>query len=119
LDEGFAQGAGGYARDLRNVLGRWPIPPEEISIPIELCYGARDTSTFHSPDLGRTLTARLPFGRLQVMPDEGSSLLWTRSADILTALASTPPGRLPRGHDRLVDRRTGSPARGTTSASCG
>jgi pimeloyl-ACP methyl ester carboxylesterase len=87
LEEGFAQGSAGYARDLAIVLGRWPVPVEEIAVPVDLWYGGQDTSTVHSPDLGRTLAARLPRGRLHLLPDEGGSLLWTRAPEILAALA--------------------------------
>jgi pimeloyl-ACP methyl ester carboxylesterase len=87
LEEGFAQGSAGYARDLAIVLGRWPVPAEEITMPVDLWYGRQDTSTVHSPDSGRTLAARLPRGRLHLLPDEGGSLLWTCAPDILVALA--------------------------------
>jgi pimeloyl-ACP methyl ester carboxylesterase len=87
LEEGFVQGPAGYARDLRLVLGPWPTPVEKIVTPVHLWYGARDTSTVHSPDSGRTLAGRLPCSRLHVLPDEGSSLLWTQGAHILTELA--------------------------------
>lgn len=91
LEEGFAQGPSGYARDLVSVLRPWPFPPQEITAPVTLWYGGRDTSTVHSPDLGSTLEARLPRGRRHVLRSEGSSLLWTRSTDILTELAVPAP----------------------------
>jgi pimeloyl-ACP methyl ester carboxylesterase len=90
LEEGFSQGADGYARDLRNVLGPWLCPVERIGVPVDLWYGAQDTSPVHSPDLGGTLVTRLQHGRRHVLPDEGSSLLWTRGADILAELAAHP-----------------------------
>ena len=86
LDEGFAQGPAGYARDLVNALGPWPQPPERIAVPVELWYGALDTSPVHSPDHGRTLARRFPNCHHRLLGSEGGSLLWTRSAEILTAL---------------------------------
>lgn len=83
LDEGFARGSEGYARDLLNTLGPWPVPAEQISAPVDLWYGQLDTSPVHSPDFGQTLAQRLPDARHHLLPDEGGSLLWTRSKEIL------------------------------------
>lgn len=88
LREGFSRGAEGYARDLVLALGPWPTRPEEVDVPTELWYGARDTSTVHSPDLGETLASRLPRASRTVDPEAGGSILWTRSRDILAGLAS-------------------------------
>ena len=87
LEEGFSQGAGGYARDLRLALGPWPTAPEQIPVPVDLWYGGQDTSPVHSPDHGRSLAARFPRSRRHLLPGEGSSLLWTRGTDILATLA--------------------------------
>jgi pimeloyl-ACP methyl ester carboxylesterase len=86
LDEGFAQGPAGYARDLVNALGPWLQPPERIAVPVELWYGALDTSPVHSPDHGRTLARRFPNCHHRLLGSEGGSLLWTRSGQILMAL---------------------------------
>ncbi len=80
---GFAQGAEGYARDVVLAMARWPMQPEDISVPVRLWYGALDASPVHSPDLGATLAARFPNAALRSLSDEGGSLLWTRSRDIL------------------------------------
>jgi len=40
----------------------------------------------HSPDFGVTLSQRLPRARLHASADEGGSLLWTRSREILRSL---------------------------------
>jgi pimeloyl-ACP methyl ester carboxylesterase len=88
LDEGFAQGPAGYARDLAIALGPWPYRPEDIAVPVHLWFGARDTSPVHSPDHGATLSARLPDATLTVVQDEGGAVLWTRAGDILAALAA-------------------------------
>jgi pimeloyl-ACP methyl ester carboxylesterase len=88
LADGFAQGAEGYARDLVTALGPWPVRPEGITAPVHLWYGAHDTSTVHSPDLGAALAARIPSARHTVLDDEGGALLWTRARDVLAALAA-------------------------------
>ncbi len=86
LDEGFRQGAQGYARDLVNALSPWPVSLEHITIPIDLWYGALDTSTVHSPDYGVALAERLPHATHLVDPNAGGSILWTRARDILAQL---------------------------------
>jgi pimeloyl-ACP methyl ester carboxylesterase len=88
LADGFAQGVEGYARDLVTALGPWPVRPEDLAVPVHLWYGAHDTSTVHSPDLGTALAARIPSARHTVLDDEGGALLWTRSRDVLAALAA-------------------------------
>ncbi|MBD2445946.1 alpha/beta hydrolase [Nostoc sp. FACHB-152] len=88
LIEGFSQGAHPYARDLVNALSSWSIKLEEITIPVDLWYGALDTSTVHSPDFGATLALRLPNATHIIDPKQGGSLLWTRARDILTKLQS-------------------------------
>jgi pimeloyl-ACP methyl ester carboxylesterase len=87
LDDGFRQGAAGYARDLRTALGPWPVRPEDVRTPVHLWYGAHDTSTVHSPDRGRALARRFPGARHTVLDGEGGALLWTRARNVLTALA--------------------------------
>jgi pimeloyl-ACP methyl ester carboxylesterase len=87
LDEGFSQGAGGYARDLLLSMSRWPFDPADIRVPVDLWYGERDTSTVHSPDLGASLARRIPASRRHVLPDAGGSLLWTHAGDILGTLS--------------------------------
>jgi pimeloyl-ACP methyl ester carboxylesterase len=88
LAEGFAQGAGGYARDLVLALGRWPFDLAEIRAPLALWYGEQDTSTVHSPDHGATLARRIPAARRHLRPDVGGALLWTHSDEILRGLLS-------------------------------
>ncbi|GAB3144529.1 hypothetical protein GCM10027290_23070 [Micromonospora sonneratiae] len=86
LTEGFSQGPAGYARDLVNAVGRWPTPVEQVDVPVDLWYGQLDTSPVHSPDFGATLAGRLPNAHRHLYPAEGSSILWTRAAEILTVL---------------------------------
>jgi pimeloyl-ACP methyl ester carboxylesterase len=88
LQDGFAQGAQGYARDLVLALRRWPTPPEAVPVPVHLWFGEQDTSPVHSLDLGATLVTRFARGRRTVVPGEGGALLWRRGPEILRALLS-------------------------------
>ena len=88
LQEGFSQGAGGYARDLVNAMSAWSVALEDITIPVDFWYGGLDTSPVHSPDFGVTLVSRLPQATHILDPNEGGSILWTRSHDILSRLKS-------------------------------
>jgi pimeloyl-ACP methyl ester carboxylesterase len=84
LEEGFAQGAAGYARDTVLAMGRWPFDPAEIKAPVDIWYGERDTS--HSPDNGAFLTGRIPGAHRRVVPGAGGALLWTHAQRILASL---------------------------------
>jgi pimeloyl-ACP methyl ester carboxylesterase len=94
LGEGFAQGSHSYARDLVNSLRRWPFELERIAVPIDLWYGAQDTSSVHSPDRGATLAARLPLATHTLDPAQGGALLWTRAHELLEQLR-TRIGNIP------------------------
>ena len=74
LQEGFSQGAQGYARDLVNALS-WTLDLENITVPADLWYGALDTSTVHSPDFGVTLASRLQHASHTIDPQAGGSIL--------------------------------------------
>lgn len=88
LEDGFSQGTKGYARDLILALSNWGFDVETLRLPIDLWYGRLDTSPVHSPDFGVTLASRLPQATLHILDDEGGSLLWTRSHEILETLIS-------------------------------
>lgn len=88
LGEGFSQGPAGYARDTVLHMSRWPFELESLRAPVDLWYGALDTSPVHSPDFGETLARRLPEARRQLLPHVGSALLWTHAEDILGSLLS-------------------------------
>ncbi|HEY9625420.1 MAG TPA: hypothetical protein V6C78_34190 [Crinalium sp.] len=88
LRSGFSQGAGGYTRDLVNAMSAWSFALEDITVPVDLWYGGLDTSPVHSPDFCVPLAARLPQATHILDPDEGGSILWTRSRDILLKLKS-------------------------------
>lgn len=86
LDEGFAQGPDGYARDTLLVMQRWPFDPAQIRVPVQLWYGSVDASPFHSLDLGASLARRIAGATRTVVEGAGGSVLWTRTAQILDAL---------------------------------
>ncbi len=86
LNEGFAQGAAGYARDTMLALSRWPFALEALSVPVDLWYGGLDTSPVHSPDHGQTLARRIPGARLHVEATAGGAMLWTHPEPILASL---------------------------------
>ncbi|GHF59753.1 alpha/beta fold hydrolase [Streptomyces thermodiastaticus] len=110
--EGFAQGPGGYAHEVVLTMSRWPFDPAQITVPVDLWYGARDTSPVHSPDLGASLARRIGTARRHVVSDAGGALLWTHARAVLTALLErhghalaggrAPGPRAPRarGHSR-------------------
>ncbi|RKT85486.1 Pimeloyl-ACP methyl ester carboxylesterase [Saccharopolyspora antimicrobica] len=89
MAEGFAQGPAGYARDTVLDMGRWPFDVADIRIPVDLWYGALDTSPSHSPDHGVTLAQRIPAARHHLVADAGGSLLWTHAEEILRGLVGT------------------------------
>jgi pimeloyl-ACP methyl ester carboxylesterase len=84
LDEGFAQGAHGYARDTVLAMSRWPFDLAGITIPVDIWYGEHDSS--HSPDNGQLLAKRIPRARRHVVPGIGGAVLWTHAEPILTTL---------------------------------
>lgn len=86
LEEGFSQGAAGYARDTILAMSPWPFDLARIEVPVDLWYGALDTSPVHSPDFGRSLAARIPTAQWHLLPDAGGALLWTHAERILRSL---------------------------------
>jgi pimeloyl-ACP methyl ester carboxylesterase len=88
LREGFAQGAAGYARDFVLSTSAWPFDVGAIPVPVDLWYGAHDTSTVHSPDHGETLARRIPHARRHLIAEAGGGVLWTHAEAILSALLS-------------------------------
>ncbi|WP_228011345.1 alpha/beta fold hydrolase [Nonomuraea phyllanthi] len=81
LDEGFAQGPAGYARDAVLAMGRWPFDLAKIAVPVDVWYGEQDTG--HSPDNGATLAARIPGAVRHLVPGIGGAVLWTHAEPIL------------------------------------
>lgn len=104
LAEGLAQGPDGYARDAVLAMGRWSFDLAAIAVPVDLWYGAGDTSAAHSPDHGATLVTRIPGARRHVIADAGGALPWTHTDAILRTLLAriacaepTAPGPRPTG----------------------
>ncbi|AUT92134.1 TPA: alpha/beta hydrolase [Proteus mirabilis] len=88
MKEAFKYGNKGYAQDLLITMQHWGFTPEMISTPTTLWYGLKDTSTVHSPDFGKLLSQRFPHAQRYVYDNEGGSLLWTKTSQILTNLIS-------------------------------
>jgi pimeloyl-ACP methyl ester carboxylesterase len=84
LNEGFAQGAAGYARDTVLAMGRWPFDLAKIAVPVDVWYGEQDIS--HSPDNGATLAARIPGAVQHLVSGIGGAVLWTQAESILRSL---------------------------------
>lgn len=100
LAEGFAQGGAGYVRDTLLAMRPWELPLEQVAVPVAVLFGAEDRG--HSPDLGLTLSRRIPGARRSVLPDVGGALLWTRPDAVLAPLARGPRSR--RRPHRSTDR---------------
>jgi len=86
MAQAFVQGAGGYARDTVLASARWPFDPGAVRTPVDLWYGAQDTSPVHSPDFGASLAGRIPGARRHLLADAGGALLWTHTETILRTL---------------------------------
>lgn len=95
LAEGLSQGPAGYARDTVLAMGAWPFDPADITVPVDLWYGAQDTSPVHSPDFGASLARRIPTAHLHLLPDAGGALLWTHAGDVLRSLLKRTRGEAP------------------------
>ena len=89
LDEGFRQGPAGYARDTVLAMLPWQLDLGAIDVPVAVLFGRDDTS--HSPDLGATLTRRIPTAERLVVPGVGGSLLWARPDLVLDAACAGHP----------------------------
>jgi pimeloyl-ACP methyl ester carboxylesterase len=90
LEEAFAQGPGGYARDTVLAMGRWGIDLSTITTPVDLWYGEKDVS--HSPDQGASLARRIPGAVRHIVPGAGGAVLWTHAGQILHTLLECVTG---------------------------
>ncbi|MFE3905235.1 alpha/beta fold hydrolase [Streptomyces sp. NPDC059153] len=84
LDEAFAQGADGYARDTVLAMGHWGIELSDIAVSVDLWYGEKDTG--HSPDQGAELASRIPGAVRHLVPEAGGAVLWTHAEQVLSTL---------------------------------
>ncbi|MER6309670.1 alpha/beta hydrolase [Streptomyces sp. NPDC001657] len=92
IEEGFTQGAGGFARDTVLTMGRWPFTLTDITVPVDLWYGEHDTSMFHSHHLSEPLVRALPLAHRHVVRNAGGLLLWTHAEDVLRTLLGHDEG---------------------------
>ncbi|MFJ9418322.1 alpha/beta fold hydrolase [Streptomyces sp. NPDC101227] len=83
LEEAFAQGPHGYARDTAPAMGRWDIGLSSIRIPVDLWYGEEDAG--HSPDRGAGLARSVPGAVRHLVPGIGGAVLWTHADAVLHA----------------------------------
>ncbi len=92
MDEAFSQGPAGYAR--RHGVDDEPVAvrPGSNRAPVDLWYGARDTSTVHSPDFGASLAGGWR-GRAARAPGGGRVALWTHAEEILRSPLGRTRGR--------------------------
>jgi pimeloyl-ACP methyl ester carboxylesterase len=96
LAEAYSKGSAGYARDTLLAMGRWPFDPAGITVPVDLWYGAEDTSKVHSPDFGASLASRIPSAQRHFLADAGGAILWTHAEEILRSLLSRRGPGAPR-----------------------
>jgi pimeloyl-ACP methyl ester carboxylesterase len=88
LEEGIGRSPGSYVLDLVNTFSEWPFEVETIEAPVDLWYGALDSSPLHSPDFGAEISRRLPNATRHLLEGEGGSILWTCARQILSSLAA-------------------------------
>lgn len=86
LADGFAHGPAGYARDTVLATSPWPSHLMHPGVDVGVYFGSDDR--VHSPDLGATLTARIPDATRAVLPGVGGSLLWARPEVVFDAVRS-------------------------------
>lgn len=86
VQDAFASGANGYARDTVLAMTRWPETLFEPGVAVRILFGSEDS--VHSPDLGATLTARIRGARRDVIAGTGGSLLWSHPGVVLDVALS-------------------------------
>jgi len=86
LTEAFRQGVAGPVQELSLYHGSWPFAPQGECYPIQLWYGRKDTIT--PPVMAEELASRLPHTLTRWYSDEGHTLLFNRSQQILSQLTS-------------------------------
>jgi pimeloyl-ACP methyl ester carboxylesterase len=102
LDEGFAQGPVGYARDTVLAMGRWPFNLAMINVPVDIWYGEQDNGC--SPDNGAMLAARIPGARRHVAPGIGGAVVWTHAKPILRSLLDSSRWPFPMDNRLRITR---------------
>lgn len=85
--EAFRQGGRASAYDI-TVAARWPIPLEEISVPVTLWQGEADRAV---GGIGRHFADHLPQCTSHFIPDAGHFWMFEHLQEILEDMLSIPP----------------------------
>ena len=86
LTETFRQGVVSAAQELALYPGSWHIVLKNVTYPIQIWQGRKDVIT--PPSMAEELASLLPHTLTRWYPDEGHSLLFARSEEILRQLVS-------------------------------
>jgi pimeloyl-ACP methyl ester carboxylesterase len=86
LDAAFAQGSTGLASDLAGyALQPWGFEMHAVHAKTLLLYGSRDPIA--GPKHGKWWQKNLPHARLEVVPDAGHLLIFSKWSRVLSYLA--------------------------------
>ncbi len=86
LTETFRQGVASAAQELALYPRSWRLALKNVTYPIQIWQGRRDVIT--PPSMAEELTSLLPHTLTRWYPNEGHSLLFARSEEILRQLVS-------------------------------
>ena len=86
LTEAFRQGVAGAAQELALYAGSWRLALKKVTYPVQIWQGRKDVIT--PPSMAEELASLLPHTLTRWYPDEGHSLLFARSEEILRQLVS-------------------------------
>src|SRR5664279_4579058 len=86
LTEAFRQGVAGAAQELALYRGSWRLSLKKVAYPIQIWQGRGDVIT--PPSMAEELASLLPHTLTRWYPNEGHSLLFARSEEILRQLVS-------------------------------
>jgi pimeloyl-ACP methyl ester carboxylesterase len=86
LTEAFRQGVAGAAQELALYRGSWRLALKNVAYPIQIWQGREDVIT--PPSMAEELASLLPHTLTRWYPNEGHSLLFARSEEILRQLVS-------------------------------
>jgi pimeloyl-ACP methyl ester carboxylesterase len=86
LTEVFRQGTAGAAQELALYRGSWRLALKNVTYPVQIWQGRKDVIT--PPSMAEELASLLPHTLTRWYPDEGHSLLFARSEEILRQLVS-------------------------------
>ena len=86
LTEAFRQGVASAAQELALYRGSWRLALKNVAYPIQIWQGREDVIT--PPSMAEELASLLPHTLTRWYPNEGHSLLFARSEEILRQLVS-------------------------------